>query len=454
MRIPRLMATQHPDASVKVAVSEEVREALDAYRVYGCDEVMVDYEGKLTPYSQPREIVQAAVEEGLPVGKRFFVTVRAPNPRLEGLDRFMLALESAVLANYYSRTLAGEDAVRWVIVPMVDSADVLRLAAEVLEAKARLVARVSGVEVGVPQVVPLFEGVQEHLSAASVVSSYADYLESKGGTELIRVFIGKSDAALRGGHIASMLSVKYAMLRLKELSRERGVRISVIVGMGSPPFRGGLNNPILAELEAGFYSGFDTATLQSAVRYDVPREEGVKVARLLVEASGKGVEPLEVDEAVIVELSERYKRLVSGVLPAVITAADRVPQTRDRLDRRLYGRIIVDGHSPAPRAIAFTAACYSLGFPPTLFDAEGLLAGALDELPSRAVSLLKQELEFDFSFFDAETAGASIGRRPVELALRLREELGIDAHPREDYVSRLRSGASHVELARMRGFLG
>ena len=47
MYIPRLMCTQHPDSTIKVSTAEEVEEAAVAYLAYGCDEVMVDYEGKV-----------------------------------------------------------------------------------------------------------------------------------------------------------------------------------------------------------------------------------------------------------------------------------------------------------------------------------------------------------------------------------------------------------------------
>jgi len=49
--IPRLMCTQHLDATVKITSAEEVDEALVAFAAFGCEEVMVDYEGKTTPYS-------------------------------------------------------------------------------------------------------------------------------------------------------------------------------------------------------------------------------------------------------------------------------------------------------------------------------------------------------------------------------------------------------------------
>ena len=51
-KIPTLMATQHPDSTRYVRVQDEVDEALqDLLPIsrggYGCDEKMIDYEGKL-----------------------------------------------------------------------------------------------------------------------------------------------------------------------------------------------------------------------------------------------------------------------------------------------------------------------------------------------------------------------------------------------------------------------
>jgi len=66
--IPRLMCTQHPDATVKIMSAEEVDEALVAFAAYGCEEAMVDYEGKTTPYSQPKEIVAKCHQAELPLG--------------------------------------------------------------------------------------------------------------------------------------------------------------------------------------------------------------------------------------------------------------------------------------------------------------------------------------------------------------------------------------------------
>jgi phosphoenolpyruvate carboxylase len=61
-RAPTLMATQHPDSTRMITTSQEVEEAIEAISLFRCDEIMVDYEGKLTPYHQPEWIVDKAHE--------------------------------------------------------------------------------------------------------------------------------------------------------------------------------------------------------------------------------------------------------------------------------------------------------------------------------------------------------------------------------------------------------
>lgn len=107
MIIPRLMCTQHPDITVRVTANEEVDEALVNFIGYGCDEVMIDYEGKITPYAQPKEIVVKATKADIKLGERFFITPRMPNPVLEELERSLLTLEATVSANYFSWRYLG-----------------------------------------------------------------------------------------------------------------------------------------------------------------------------------------------------------------------------------------------------------------------------------------------------------------------------------------------------------
>lgn len=58
--------------------------------------------------------------------------------------------------------------------------------------------------------------------------------------------------------------------------------IKPIIGMGSPPFRGALNNPELVDHVSKAYSGYSTATIQSAVRYDIPYSEYLKVRNSII----------------------------------------------------------------------------------------------------------------------------------------------------------------------------
>jgi phosphoenolpyruvate carboxylase len=55
---PKVMCTQHPDSASKyIATQEEPGEAIEASLVFSCDEYMLDYEGKATPYHQNVQIV-------------------------------------------------------------------------------------------------------------------------------------------------------------------------------------------------------------------------------------------------------------------------------------------------------------------------------------------------------------------------------------------------------------
>jgi len=57
---------------------------------------MSDYEGKLTPYAQPKDIVLRAYKLGIAVGEDYFITPRVPNPRLEDIDRLALSIEASI----------------------------------------------------------------------------------------------------------------------------------------------------------------------------------------------------------------------------------------------------------------------------------------------------------------------------------------------------------------------
>jgi len=468
--VPKLMCTQHPDSTVKVPTSEEVEEAVASHTLYGCDEVMVDFEGKLTPYAQPKDIVVKAYEAGIEVGEEFFVTPRVPNPVLEDLDRCMLALEASVLANYRSWLVAEKQAVKWVVLPMVSEPKTALFVQRVLKKKFELFREELRADVGEIQLVPLVEDAAAHLSIEEVVLGFFEQLEKEGEREApARVFLGISDSAVRHGHVASAAAIRLALAKLKKLEEERGFRISPIFGSGVPPFRGAMNCPELVATVAKRYAGYETVTVQSAVRYDMPLTAYEKVKTALLEELGKRPEKLEVgeDEAlqVVNEASSSYREVVSKHVEKVEKVAAVIPTTRERVPWSVYGRIL-DGPEGklfrVPRAIVYTAAWYTLGFPPLLLDAGYLLKAIRQELFDsvvlKLVPGLVEELAYDAKYFCPQAAREHLGESTVKLAEELLDYLGIGERASEPYASMLKRACEHEQyasaLGKLRGFLG
>lgn len=458
MSIPRLMCTQHPDSTIKVSVEEEVEEAVSAYSIYGCDEVMSDFEGKGTPYIQPRDIVVRALKAGIPLGESFFITPRIPNPSLEDFERSVLAMEAAVLADLRAHREAGVHAVRWIILPMSESPEDVRFAAELLLKK--ISAYSGGADI---QLVPLVENAGKHLRILDFVRVIInEYLRKGIFLDHIRIFLGKSDSAVTHGHIASALAIRAALKALYDFSSESDHKIHPILGMGSPPFRGGLNNPELAPREAAQYSGYYTATIQSAVRYDVPYQQylGVKEA-ILSNIGGRPDPAFDVEWAAraVEEAAKLYRGLVFKYGERVSEVSSLVPSTRDRVAWRVYGRSIINGDAilNVPRAIVFTATWYALGVPPTLLDAPFMLElNKRDELDYlfRLLPALPAELSFDSRFYDRHRAERLLDERIVREIDGLLDVLGIKPEPAHEMPPFTPSSAYILAEARARGFLG
>ncbi|ABL78663.1 phosphoenolpyruvate carboxylase [Thermofilum pendens] len=464
METPRLMCTQHPDSTVKVPVQEEVEEAVRSFLVYGCDEVMSDYEGKLTPYAQPKEIVVKAGELGVPVGEGFYVTVRAPNPRLEDFDRVDLALEAAVLANYYSYKRLGVQAVRWVVLPMTDSAETVRLVQRLLARKTRVLCEEVGQPCEQAQLVPLLEDVDSLLRVREILRDLHSALAELGSDPgVLRVFLGKSDSALKAGHIASALSLLYALGESAKAGEELGLEVKPILGGGSPPFRGGVNNPRLVGVEVQRYRGYSTVTVQSAVRYDASFSEYQEVRSKLL--GGAGGEPGDAGGRVA-ELARlaasMYRSLASKYLDFVNEYARSVPTTRDRVSWREYGRALEleDKLFSAPRAIVYTAAWYSLGVPPTFLDADFVLEAYRGDFLDEVLGYLpglEEEWRYDAQFYLPRLAGERLGEELVKKVDEALDAMGLRPEPLEPYEKLARTAPAELRallLGKVRGFLG
>ncbi|MEM1532625.1 MAG: phosphoenolpyruvate carboxylase [Desulfurococcaceae archaeon] len=464
--IPKLMCTQHPDSTIKVRVEEEVDEAIVGYTIYSCGEVMVDYEGKLTPYSQPKEIVVKASKAGIPVGYDFFITPRMPNPFIEEFDRAMLALEASVLANYYSSKVLGSQAVKWIILPMVEDVDVVVFVQKIIGRKAKMLSEETGVKLDAITVVPLLEDAFIQTRAHNIVYALTKEMAEAGmGDECLRVFLGFSDSAVRYGHIASALGVKYSLSKITSLSK-LGLCIKPIIGSGSPPFRGGVNNTELVPLEVKTYKGYSTVTVQSAIRYDVPLNEYEFFRETVI--NGANVEPdAAIDEEslrlFIKESSESYRSFVGRILRGIEHVINLIPSTRDRISWRSYGRLVIDGENQVinvPRAIMYTAMWYNIGLPPTLLDSPYIVKLAkkdlLDDL-LKALPQLVHEWSYDSSFYDPEISAKFIGDEGVKTVNEALEYMNVDVNPNRAYVAMLKQAQTEahvIALGKLRKFLG
>lgn len=462
--VPNFMCTQHPDSTVKITAQEEVDEAIQGYAMYGCDEVMVDYEGKLTPYAQPKDIVVRSHKLGIPIGVEYFITPRIPNPRLEDFDRMALSLEAALIANYYSYTLAGSQAVKWIILPMVEEPETLRLLQRLLIRKSTILQEELKIPVMPIQLVPLIEETERFVKVHEFIISLNNVLkEFSVHLKDMRVFLGKSDAAVKSGHIASALGMLYALTVLRELDKELEIDIKPIIGMGMPPFRGGINNPKIVNFEVEHYRGYNTVTIQSAVRYDVPFNEYRKVYTTL--RQGLGAEPRKVSPEIlqlIGKAASKYRATVSRYLEVLNKYSIHVPSTRDRVAWREYGRTIVieDRILNVPRAIVYTSTWYLLGVPPLLLDADfivevykgGELCEVLKYLPH-----LMEEWRYEMSFYVPEVAAKRLGDHIVNKVNEALDIMGMKPEPNETYKSILELNpveAHVIALGKIRGFLG
>lgn len=478
--LPYAMATQHPDSvSRSFTAQDEVKEAIEDLLPlheggHGCDEKMVDYEGKLTPYHQMKWIVDEALKMGLEPNKDFLLTPRAPNDRLEDIERQLLVLLGAMAANKLSVSNTGEQAIRYIIYPMSESPYELIA----LQRRIVRVQRLAEEELGLSNVrplmvVPLIEDVVKHFHVDKLIEGFHSMAHKECGVlyDHYRVLLGKSDAALHYGHLASSISIVIALSKLYRWSRNNGVRVYPILGVGKPPFRGHLApESIDAFIEQ--YSGYYTITIQSALRYDTPRQDYVKVLKVL--RSNVGRKPLVLgteEEQVLIEAARlatrAYLDLLIRVAEQVGIVSRYIPRRRDRVPTEQYGRNIVaplafssyTKSAPRelvlPRAIKFTASLYTMGIPPALMGlGRGLrmiereLGDHALELIIKTLPMLRIDAGFELRFFHPTIARSYVGEKALKLILsdveEVQELLGVSAESVEEYEKLLIEAHKHI----------
>jgi len=452
-RIPVVMATQHPDSAKRyVSIQQEVDEALDIFtngRDDGLsyDEYKIDYEGKLTPYHQPSQIVAKLLSHGILPGKEVFITPRMPSAREETVFRQLMAMMAAIEANYNVQDRTDSPAIVEIINPMTRDADELiearrRLNYLITLAKESLKSKLKPDDI---KIIPLFEHVSTLINIDEIVKRYIAEVK---GLSYLRVFLGRSDPALFSGFISATVAAKIAISKLYTLSDEMGMPIYPILGVGSLPFRGHLT-PENVKNVVMEYSGCRTVTIQSALRYDYPKEKVKRTIKYLKNELPNS-SPSEFTHGEVKSLmeiaqtaAEAYKGYFLQVIDVIAKISEFVPNQRDRLLTSMglnYGRSVaaLPGLG-VPRVIRATASFYSIGLPPELVG----LGSALEKLSPQQLQMLKEvylslveDVKKAARYLNLKVADRFIGHHISAIARdfeKTKQILDIEIEPDEPY---------------------
>ncbi|MBS7657375.1 phosphoenolpyruvate carboxylase [Candidatus Bathyarchaeota archaeon] len=434
-KIPVAMATQHADSATKfVPIRDEVDEAVRSFEAegFGCDEYLVDYMGKLTPYHQIGQIIQRIRERTKFVpGSDVFVTPRMVSSFEEEPFRQIMTITAIIEGVKYCFDNYGQQGISEVIQAAVTTTEELRNCRIRCEDILKVVGkhlRMKTEDVTI-RIIPLFGGLAEQLSVEQVLSAYVKDISPEGHA---RVFIGKSEAALLYGHVASALSCKVAISGCKKTGDNFGVQVHPILGCGCLPFRGHMTlenaDNFLRE-----YQGAHTFTIQSGLRYD----HGAEDTRALIEKMREAVNrpSIEYDEdqlrdieRMIFIFAKNYLLELSEIAEKIAVISEYIPDQRERLlnveevayyrelrnvesilrlcpdkdvKKSIMGYAYAAFHKP-PRWVRFVASSYTCGLPPEFIGLGTALMEISDVMGEKAVERLFNEiypmLEVDVKF--------------------------------------------------------
>ncbi len=406
--IARVMSTQHPD-NVKqpffatgsvMQGDDEIKEAFYCFSHLKCGEQLWDAEGK----EVDNFVIKKLLARYGPyfrknvLGKKQTMSIRVPNPRVEKAEAKILieALHSITRSHDLAQAFYGEKAappIPQVYVPMVqDAKDVLRVKAYYDE---HIIRAQHGTLLGTPikdwlgsftpehiRVTPLVEDKESILNAHTIAKELID-AKAHGEEQFLRFWFARSDPALNYGSAANVLLLKVALQRLHDLEKKTSVDILPLIGCGSAPFRGHFTPKNALTIMKKGYPSVQTFTAQSSFKYDHDIADVQHAIEELKAAKRRA--PIVVDEQQLLPLIDKlgaaYQQQVRLLAPLINRMAQHVPSRRKRkLHIGLFGYARESTGVTLPRAIKFTAACYSLGFPPELLGLHALDGKELDIL--------------------------------------------------------------------------
>jgi phosphoenolpyruvate carboxylase len=255
---------------------------------------------------------------------------------------------------------------------------------------------------------------------------------------------------------------KIALYRLDQLSKEMGIPICPIVGVGSAPFRGNLRPETVDRLIKGYPSAY-TFTIQSAFKYDNHPDEVMSAIDKLRKRTISS--PKKVDEKrcleIITKTCDEYRRQVTALAPVINRAAGFVPSRRKRkLHIGLFGYARNVGGVSLPRVITFTAALYSIGIPPEILGLGALTRddiNFLKEVYTNFEDDLRDALQYynSESPFLTEEIRSAVSKLPVDFNTHKehQEKAGFIALALQDNKTD-RLGELILRAANIRKFLG
>lgn len=440
-KIPATMATQHPDNALApfwdkeknpfIAVYKEIDDAIASFKELGASEFMWDWEGK----NADAAVIDKIFSEHLDYFSEYqlnrdkFLTFRLPNIWEEKGYSLLQAMTVILTGEDFARDLGFDRRPLFeVILPMTENSDQLMKMHILFEKLARFKSK--EFTTGAPdnqsriELIPLVESVQSQQAVGKLLSQYLKKYQKRyeKKPEYIRPFFARSDPALVSGMLATVLANKTALSQAYRFSKQSGVAVFPISGVGSLPFRGGLS-PGTVDDYVKEYPGMRTVTVQSSFRYDNPLSE-VKSAISELEKKLPATKPEILEDAVeraLIDISKKgekiYQKTLSGIAPDLKPIFAAVPKRRERRQHvglLAYGRKL--GEHKMPRAITFTAGFYSIGVPPELIGTGRALAkldGKGLDTVMKNYKLIKKDLEKSAHYFNEDNLNLLAEQNPA-----------------------------------------
>ncbi len=393
-KVPRTMATQHPDNARApywhkegkgfIGASKETKECVEAFSSLGIEEFMWDWEGKFTEEAVIDRLFNKYFDyfKKNPLGSKKRLTFRIPNIWQEKGYSLIRALMVILTSEDFARDIKFPPPLFEVILPMTENAKQLIFIQKSFQELAKLKSKMfSKFEKNTEyiSIIPLFEGVDTQINAKKILIEYLRLHKKNFGflPKTLRVFIARSDPAMVSGLLATVLANKIILSDLRELEKEYKIKIFPILGAGSLPFRGGLSPLKMKEFVAE-YPSISTITIQSAFRYDFPLpkvKDAIREFNSRPTQASSAISPQERKKllALIRVFEEEYRLQLEGIAPDMQFVFNAFPRRRERhlhIGLLAYKRKM--NKTSLPRAITFTGSFYSLGIPPEFLGQSAL----------------------------------------------------------------------------------